>query len=98
MKYIIIAIDTHIQEFLFIIEYKKGENIMVLGELIKLNNLCHMKGFDFDFFEIVEDPNYILNKEGIYIYKYNKFTDVLQRLNIDLTKMEHKRLSLKNHE
>jgi len=98
MKYIIFAIDTHIQEFLFILEYNKGGNKVILGELIKLNNLCYIKKFDFDFFEIIEDPNFILNKEGIYIYKYNTFTDVLQRLNIELTVEEIKELKLKNKE
>lgn len=98
MKYIIFAIDTHIEEFLFIIEYNKGENKMILGELIKLNNLCYIKNFDFDFFEIIEDPNYALNKEGIYIYKYNTFTDVLHRLNLTLTLEEAKELKIKNKE
>jgi hypothetical protein len=98
MKYIILAIDTHIEEFLFIIEYNKGENRMILGELIKLNNLCYIKNFDFDFFEIIEDPNYALNKEGIYIYKYNTFTDVLHRLNLTLTLEEAKELKIKNKE
>ena len=85
MNYIIFAIDTHIQEFLFIFEYTTGSNRLVLGELIKINNLCYTKGFDFDFFEIIEDPNYALNKEGIYIYKYNTFEDILHRLDIQLT-------------
>jgi hypothetical protein len=98
MKYIIFSIDTHIQEFLFILEYAKGENKIILGELIKLNNLCHIKDFNFDFFEIVEDPNYALNKEGIYIYKYNTFNDVLQRLDIKLTKTEYVELKFKNKE
>jgi hypothetical protein len=98
MKYIIFAIDTHIEELLFIMEYNKGENRMVLGELIKLNNLCYIKNFDFDFFEIIEDPNYALNKEGIYIYKYNTFTDVLHRLNLTLTLEEAKELKMKNKE
>src|ERR1044071_7173676 len=98
MKYIIFAIDTHIQEFLFILEYNKGENKMVLGELIKLNNFCHIKNFDLDFFEIIEDPNYALNKEGIYIYKYNTFSDVLQRLDIKLTVEEIQELKSKNKE
>jgi hypothetical protein len=98
MKYIIFAIDTHIEEFLFIFEYNKGENKMVLGELIKLNNLCYIKDFNFDFFEIVEDPNYALNKEGIYIYKYNTFSDVLHRLDIKLTSIEAQELKLKNKE
>jgi hypothetical protein len=98
MKYIIFAVDTHIEEFLFILEYNKGANKMVLGELIKLNNLCYIKDFDFDFFEIVEDPNYALNKEGIYIYKYNSFSDVLHRLDIKLTDVEVQELKLKNNE
>jgi len=98
MKYIIFAIDTQIQEFLFILEYNKGENKMVLGELIKLNNFCHIKNFNFDFFEIIEDPNYVLNKEGIYIYKYNSFSDVLQRLDIKLTAEEIHELKSKNKE
>jgi hypothetical protein len=98
MKYIIFAIDTHIEEFLFILEYNKGENKMVLGELIKLNNLCYIKEFDFDFFEIVEDPNYVLNKEGIYIYKYNKFSDVLHRINIELSSEELLELKTKNRQ
>src|ERR1700761_4322307 len=98
MKYIIFAIDTHIEEFLFIMEYNKGENKMVLGELIKLNNLCYIKEFDFDFFEIVEDPNYVLNKEGIYIYKYNKFSDVLHRINIELSSEELLELKTKNRQ
>lgn len=98
MKYIIFAIDTNIQEFLFIFEYAKGENKIVLGELVKLNNLCYIKNFDFDFFEIVEDPNYALNKEGIYIYKYNTFSDVLNRLDIELTNKEIEELNIKNKE
>ena len=98
MKYLIFAIDTHVQEFLFIIEYNKGSNRIILGELVKLSNLCHIKDFGFDFFEIIEDPNYALNKEGIYIYKYNTFTDVLQRLDIKLTADEIAELRLKNKE
>ena len=98
MKYIIFSIDTHIQEFLFIFEYNKGSNKIVLGELIKLNNLCYIKNFDFDFFEIIEDPNYALNKEGIYIYKYNTFSDVLHRLEIELSLEEIQELKLKNKE
>src|SRR5438309_374103 len=85
MKYIIFAIDTHIEELLFIMEYNKGENKMVLGELIKLNNLCYIKNFDLDFFEIVEDPNYALNKEGIYIYKYNTYLEA-KKHNLKKTK------------
>lgn len=98
MKYIIFAITTEMQEFLFIFEYAKGSNKIVLGELIKINNLCHIKGFEFDFFEIVEDPNYALNKEGIYIYKYNTFTDVLQRMDLKLTGDEIAELRTKNKE
>jgi hypothetical protein len=98
MKYIIFSIDDHIQEFLFILEYTKGENRIILGELVKINNLCYIKGFDFDFFEIIEDPNYALNKEGIYIYKYNTFRDVLQRLDITLTSDEMQYLKTKNKE
>lgn len=98
MKYIIFSIDTNIQEYLFILEYTKGENKKILGELIKLNNLCYIKDFKFDFFEIVEDPNYILNKEGIYIYKYNTFTDVVHRLNLKLTANEIIELKAKNKE
>ena len=98
MKFIIFAIDTHIQEFLFILEYDKSESRMVLGELIKLNNLCYIKDFDLDFFEIIEDPNYALNKEGIYIYKYNKFSDVLFRLDIRFTPQELLEFKTKNKE
>ncbi len=39
--------------------------------------------------------NYALNKEGIYIYKYNTFTDVLHRLDIKLTAEEIHELKLK---
>ena len=98
MKYIIFSIDTNIQEYLFIIEYTKGESKKILGELIKLNNLCYIKNFEFDFFEIVEDPNYILNKEGIYIYKYNTFSDVAHRLNLKFTAEEILELKSKNKE
>ena len=98
MSYIIFAIDTHIQEFLFIFEYSIGSNRLVLGELIKINNLCYIKGFGFDFFEIIEDPNYTLNKEGIYIYKYNTFDDILHRLDIQLTLEEIEELKIKNKE
>lgn len=98
MKYLIFSIDNHIQEFLFIIEYNIGANKIILGELIKINNLCYIKEFDFDFFEIIEDPNYALNKEGIYIYKYNSFTDVLQRMDLKLTMEEAQELRLKNKE
>jgi len=96
MKYIIFAIDTHIEEFLFIFEYTTGSNRIVLGELVKLNNLCYLKGFELDFFEIVEDPSIQLSKEGIYIYKYNNFTDLLRRLDINLTPDEIQELKLKN--
>lgn len=96
MKYIIFAIDTHIEEFLFIFEYNIGENRIVLGELVKLNNLCYLRGFELDFFEIIEDPNYALNKEGIYIYKYNSFTDLLKRMDIQLTPEEIRELKIKN--
>jgi len=96
MKYIIFAIDNHIEEFLFIFEYGIGENRIVLGELVKLNNLCYLRGFELDFFEIIEDPNYALNKEGIYIYKYNNFTDLLKRMDIQLTPEEIKELKIKN--
>lgn len=96
MKYIIFAIDTHIEEFLFIFEYAIGDNRLVLGELVKLNNLCYLRGFELDFFEIVEDPSIQLSKEGIYIYKYNNFTDLLRRLDINLTPEEIKELKIKN--
>lgn len=96
MKYIIFSIDNHKEEFLFIIEYIKGEKRFILGELIKLNNLCYIKDFDFDFFEVVEDPSIILNKEGIYIYKYNSFTDVINRLDIKLKGNEIKDLKITN--
>jgi len=98
MNFIIFVIDTNAQEYLFIFEYKIGSNRMVLGELIKLNNFCYIKDFEFDFFEIVEDPNYALNKEGIYIYKYNHFSDVLHRLDIKLTPEEIKELKIQNKE
>lgn len=96
MKYIILSIDNHMGEFLFIIEYTKGENRNILGELIKLNNLCYIKDFNFDFFEITEDPSLLLSKEGIYIYKYESFRDVLERLNIKLTDSEIKYLKIIN--
>lgn len=98
MKFIIFSIDTNMQEYLFIIEYVKGENRKILGELIKISNLCYIKDFEFDFFEIIEDPNYILNKEGIYIYKYNTFSDVLHRLELKLTADEMLELKTKNRE
>ena len=88
MKYIIFSIDNHTEEFLFIIEYIKGDNRYILGELIKLNNLCYTKGFDFNFFEVTTDPSIALSKEGIYIYKYNSFTNVLNRLDINLRSSE----------
>jgi hypothetical protein len=96
MKYIIFSIDNHIEEFLFIIEYTKGENRNILGELIKLNNFCHIKDFDFDFFEVTEDPSIALSKQGIYIYKYNSFTDVINRLNIKLMNEDIKDLKIIN--
>jgi|SRR4051794_355327 hypothetical protein len=96
MKYIIFSIDNHTAEFLFIIEYIKGDNRHILGELIKLSNLCYIKDFDFDFFEVVEDPSIILSKQGIYIYKYNSFTDVINRLNINLKTNEIKFLKITN--
>ena len=98
MKLIILAIDNHVQEFLFIIKYSQEESRNILGELIKINNLCYIKEFDFEFFEIIEDPNYVLNKEGIYIYKYNTFTDVLQRMDLKLTSAELQELRIKNKE
>jgi len=88
MKYIIFSIDNHTEEFLFIIEYIKGDNRYILGELIKLNNLCYIKDFDFNFFEATTDPSIALSKEGIYIYKYNSFTNVLNRLDINLRSSE----------
>lgn len=96
MKYIIFSIDNHIEEFLFIIEYTKGENRNILGELIKLNNLCYIKNFDLDFFEITEDPSIILSKDGIYIYKYESFIDVIKRLNIKLTDSDIRFLKINN--
>jgi hypothetical protein len=84
MEYIVFSIDNHIEEFLFIIEYTKGENRNILGELVKLSNLCYIKDFDFDFFDVPANPSIQLSKEGIYIYKYNSFTDVMHRLNIKL--------------
>jgi len=98
MKYIIFAIDTNVQEFLFLLNYIKGEEKAVLGELIKLNNLCYIKNFEFDFFEIIENPNKILSKEGIYIYEYNDFEDLLNRLNLKLTFEEINQISKKNKE
>jgi len=96
MKYIIFSIDNHREEFLFIIEYTKVENRNILGELIKLNNLCYIKDFDFDFFEVIEDPSIALSKEGIYIYKYESFTDVMNRLNIKLKDTDIKDLKITN--
>jgi hypothetical protein len=98
MKYIIFSIDTNIQEFLFVLNYTKGEEKAVLGELIKLNNFCYIKNFEFDFFEIIQDPNKILFKEGIYIYEYNTFEDLLNRLNLQLTFEEINQLNKKNKE
>ena len=96
MNYIIFSIDNHTEEFIFIYEYAKGANRLVLGELVKLNNLCYLKGFELDFFEVIEDPSIQLSKEGIYIYKYNNFSDVLKRLDITLTSAEIQDLKLKN--
>jgi hypothetical protein len=98
MKYIIFSIDNHTTEFLFIIEYIKGDNRHILGELIKLSNLCYIRDFDFDFFEVVEDPSIILSKEGIYIYKYNSFSDVINRLGINLKGSEVKYLKITNND
>jgi len=39
-----------------------------------------------------------LNKEGIYIYKYNTFEDILHRLDIQLTAEEIEELKIKNKE
>jgi|SRR6185369_629135 len=84
MEYIVFSIDNNVQEFLFIIEYTKAENNNILGELVKLSNLCYIKDFDFDFFDVPANPSIEFSKEGIYIYKYEGFTDVLNRLNIKL--------------
>lgn len=99
MKYIIFAIDIHTEEILFIFEYASGtEKELVIPELVKINNFCYMHNYNFDFFEIVEDPNYVLNKEGIYIQKYNRFTDILTRLDMLFTMDELKYWRLKNKE
>jgi len=96
MHYIIFAIDTNIDEFIFILEYTTGDNRMALGEIIKLNSFCYIKGFELDFFEMTENPYLVLDTEGIYIYKYNSFTDMLNRLDIKLTPEEIKDLKIKN--
>lgn len=98
MKYIIFSINDNTQEYLFIIKYVTTDVVKILGELIKLNNLCYIKGYEFDFFEIIEDPNYALNKEGIYIHEYTSYTNVLHRLNIKLTAEELIDLRIKNKE
>jgi hypothetical protein len=98
MKYIIFSINDNAQEYLFIIKYVATDVERILGELIKINNLCYIKGYEFDFFEIIEDPNYALNQEGIYIYEYTSYTNVFYRLDITLTAEELKDLRIKNKE
>lgn len=96
-NFMIMVVDIYPEEYFFILEYNTGgESKRVLSELIRVHNLCEVKGYGFDFFEIAEDPNYALNKEGIYIHKYNQLSDVLRELDIKLTKTELAELRLKN--
>src|ERR1700761_8413993 len=98
MKYIIFSINDNTQEYLFIIKYVATDVVKILGELIKINNLCYIKGYEFDSFEIIEDPNYALNQEGIYIYEYTSYKNIFYRLDITLTADELKELRIKNKE
>ena len=98
MKYIIFSINDNTQEYLFIIKYVATDVVKILGELIKINNLCYIKGYEFASFEIIEDPNYALNQEGIYIYEYTSYKNIFYRLDITLTADELKELRIKNKE
>lgn len=98
MSYIVFSINNHIQEFLFVFSYNKGEEAVILGELVKLNNLCDIKGYDFDFFEVYKDPNIVLFKQHIHIYKYETFLDAVQRLDLNLSPEELQTLSIQDKE
>ena len=98
MNYIIFSINNNIEELMFIFSYNKGEKVVILGELVKLNDLFNLKGMSFNFFEVAKDPTSILFKNHIYIYKYNTFGEAVDCLNIQLTTEELKDLNLQNKE
>jgi hypothetical protein len=73
-------------------------NIEILGEMLKLNNFCYVKGYEFDY--IVLDPfdNYKFRDESMIVCRYN-FNDldfVLKILNSRLTPFEECELCLLN--
>ena len=72
MKYIILEINTKPEIFLFLYEYTTEDTRLMLGELIKVSNICYLKGYSFDFIQIMEDPNLILSKDDVYIYNYKQ--------------------------
>ena len=98
MHYIVFSIDPHMGEYLFLLEYASADSLYALSELVKINTLCYMKGFDFDFFELGVDPNYFLQQEGVYLYKFVDVGDVLNRLDIDFTTSEREFFDMKNQE
>lgn len=91
IKYMIFAIDTHVEEFLFIFQYTEGtERNIVMPEIVKINNICCLRDYDFDFFEICENPNSTLNKEGTNIDDYHNIVDVMKKLDFVFENDEEK--------
>ena len=92
VKYMIFAIDTHVDEFFFIFQYTEGtERNVVMPEIIKVNNICVLRDYTFDFFDISENPNSTLNKEGIYIHDYHNVVDVMKKLDFVFETDEEKK-------
>lgn len=98
-SYIVFSILIDAKEHLFMFSYNKDSNetFLALGALIRISNLCYIKGYGFDFFEVMQDPNLILLKEGIYITEYTNMEDLIKTLNIELDLLEQCNLCKLDH-
>lgn len=94
----IFAIDTNVDEFFFIFQYTAGtERNIVMPEIVKINNICFLRDYTFDFFDICENPNSALNKEGIYVHDYHNVVDVMKKLDFVFETDEEKQFFYKKN-
>lgn len=98
MNYIVFVINNNIMDLMFIFSYAVGEETWVLGEVIKLGNLCEMMGYDFNFYELSKDPKAVLFKDHNYIFRYDTLADALHKLNINININELHKLNIQSKE
>lgn len=96
--HVIFVIDCNTVEHMFVMSYVVGQESWILGELLRLSDLCHAMGYDFSYIEVSKDPKPLLFRDNNNIYRYDTFADALHQLNIKLDPNKLSELGLQDKE